>query len=46
MAEIIFLYEGQNIKIQCYKNEKMKDIFNKFIKKVQIDDNNSVYYLY
>ena len=45
MAEIIFLYEGQNIKVQCNKNEKMKDIFNKFIMKTQID-NNSVYYLY
>ena len=46
MAEIIFIYEGQYIKVQCNKNEKMKDIFNKFIKKVQIDDNNSIYYLY
>ena len=27
MAEIIFVYEGQNIKVQCNKNEKMKDIF-------------------
>ena len=26
MKEIIFIYEGQNIKIQCNKNEKMKDI--------------------
>ena len=45
MAEIIFLYEGQYIKVQCNKNEKMKDIINKFIIKAQID-NNSVYYLY
>ena len=43
MAEIIFLYEGQNIKVQYNKNENMKDIFNKFIIKAQIN-NSSVYY--
>ena len=32
-------------KVQCNKNEKIKDIINKFIIKTQID-NNSVYYLY
>ena len=45
MSEIIFLYEGQNIIIQCKKNEKMKDIFNKFLIKTQINSN-SVYFLY
>ena len=30
MMEVIFLYEDKNILIQCNKNEKMKDIFNKF----------------
>ena len=45
MMEVIFLYEGKNIIIQCNKKEKMKDIINKFIIKTNID-NNSVYYLY
>ena len=45
MTEVIFLFEGKNILIQCNKNEKLKDIINKFIIKTQVD-NNSVYYLY
>ena len=45
MIEIKFSYEGKSIPIQCNKNEKMKDIFNKIEIKLKIE-NNSVYYLY
>jgi len=43
MIEIKFIYEGRNIPMQCNKNEKMKDIFNKIEIKIK---NNSVFYLY
>ena len=39
MAEIIFNYNGNLTIIQCNKEEKMKEIFNKFILKAQIDKN-------
>ena len=31
MTEIIFMYEGFNTTIQCDMNEKMKNIFDKFL---------------
>ena len=43
MLEIKFNYNGKIIPIQCNKNEKMKDIFDKIEKEIK---NNSVYYLY
>ena len=45
MIEIKFSYEGRIIPIQCNKNEKMKDIFNKVEVKLKLE-NNSVFYLY
>ena len=47
MAEVIFNYEGNNIKIQCNINEKMKDIISKFLIKINKKDTNiTLYYLY
>ena len=47
MAEVIFSYEANNINIQCDINDKMKDIINKFLLKIEKkDDNISLYYLY
>ena len=45
MAEIIFMYEGFNTTIQCYMNEKMRSIIDKFLLKIQNKENN-LYYLY
>ena len=45
MAEAIFNYEGINTTIQCEINEKMKDIINKFLIKLEKKENN-LYYLY
>lgn len=45
MFNIHFNYEGENLVIQCQKNEKMKEIFNKFIEKRRIDIT-SVYFIY
>ena len=43
MLEIKFSYKGRIIPLQCNKNEKMKDIFDKIELKIK---NNSVFYLY
>ena len=45
MAQIEFVYNGNNVIIPCNTNEKMKDIFNRFIIKEQINEK-SIYYLY
>ena len=45
MAEIVFSYNQKDINIQCNKNEKMKDIFERFTNKSLIDKN-LIYYLY
>ena len=45
MAEVEFIYNGRNINILCNKNDKMKDIYEKFINKSKIDKN-LVCYLY
>jgi len=45
MNKVEFIYKGQPIFIACNLNEKMNDIFNKFIAKANIDKN-SIYFLY
>ena len=45
MAEVEFIYKGTNIIIHCNKNDKMKEICEKFINKAQIDKS-SIFYLY
>jgi len=45
MAEAIFNYEGNNTTIQCEINEKMKDIINRFLIKLEKKEKN-LYYLY
>ena len=37
MAEVEFIYNGGNINIHCNKNDKMKDICEKFINKSKIN---------
>ena len=47
MAEVIFNYEGTNTTIQCNLNNKMKDIIDKFLIKIdKRKDNYELYYLY
>ena len=46
MFEVIFFYEGIETKIQCNKNDKMKKIFQNFANKMNIDDINSIFFLY
>ena len=43
MEEVAFNYEGNNKIIQCNKNDKMKDIINKFMKKILINKDNLIY---
>ena len=45
MAQVIFNYEGINTVIQCDINEKMKDIINRFMIKINNKENN-LYYFY
>ena len=45
MAEAIFNYEGNITTIQCEMNEKMKDIIDRFLIKLEKKENN-LYYLY
>ena len=45
MASIEFIYNGNNIVIQCDINDRMKEIINKYILKSSIDKN-SVIFLY
>ena len=42
--EVSFCYEGLNTIIQCKENEKMKDIINRFLIKIQ--SNTNLFYLY
>ena len=47
MREVEFNYEGNNTIIQCNENDKMKDIINKFLVKINIEDNDcNLIYLY
>ena len=45
MAEVTFIYEGQKTLIQCNKNDKMKDICQKFSLKSNVQLNN-IFFLY
>ena len=45
MAEIIFIYDGQNITVQCNINQKMKDICINLSNKINADIN-SLTFLY
>ena len=45
MIQIDFMYEGRTTSIQSIKGTKMKEIFQKFELKAQLE-NNSTYYLY
>ena len=45
MMKVNFIYKGQIIPVQCTKNVKMKEIFEKFEIKANLE-NNSVFYLY
>ena len=45
MAEIVFNYKGEEITIQCLKEEKMKDIYKRYSIKSKININ-SVFFLY
>ena len=45
MSEVDYIYKTITTTIKCSKNEKMKDIFQKFVSKVNIDIN-SVNFLY
>ena len=39
MAEVVFIYEGKSIIIQCSLNEKMEDICNSLSSKIKVDIN-------
>ena len=45
MASVIFTFEGVPLTIQCSKEEKMKDICNKYLSKIN-KSINSLYFLY
>ena len=45
MAEVVFDYNGNKVTIQCQKNEKMKDIFQRFTNKINIKSN-QIFYIY
>ena len=45
MAEVEFIYKGISINIACKKNEKMKDICERFINEAK-ENKNLIYYLY
>ena len=40
MSEVVFNYEGSNTTIQCNLDDKMKDIINKFLVKINGNENN------
>ena len=46
MAEVEFIYNSAKTIIQCNKNDKMKDIFQKFKQKTDIDNNTDIFYTY
>ena len=46
MAEVIFIFNGLKIPIQCKENDKMKEICQKFSSKIGIDDINSIFFIY
>ena len=44
MSSIEFNYNGNNIIIQCNKDDKIKDIINKYILKSTIDKNAVIFF--
>ena len=44
IVEVIFQNEGMVIYIYCYNDDKMKDIFDKFFKKIKIKENEVKFY--
>ena len=46
MAEVKFTYEGNNTDVQCDINDKIKDIINNFLIKIEKKENINFYYLY
>ena len=45
-ANVLFTLYGVDLTIQCTTNDKMKDIINKFLVKIEKNDQNILYYLY
>ena len=43
MAEVLFIFEGREIIIQCDTNDRMKDIINKCVTKI---GNDNLYFIY
>lgn len=37
MSTVIFIFDGVDTKIQCLKDDKMKNIFQKFSSKIHIN---------
>ena len=46
MIEVNFIYRGNNTTIQCYSNDKIKTLMDKFIAKAEINDLNKIFFLY
>ena len=46
MIEVLFIYETQNIKIQCNIEDKLKDIAQKLKFKINEEDNNDLFFVY
>jgi predicted ATP-grasp superfamily ATP-dependent carboligase len=45
-VEVEFNYNGNMTIIQCRKDEKMEDIFNKYLLEVTNLDINKIYFIY
>ena len=45
MSSVIFLFQGNETKVQCQRTDKFKDISQRFTTKVQININ-KIYYIY
>ena len=44
MAQVEFHYKGITTTIECKVDQKIDDIFNKFISQSNINENNIIYY--
>ena len=44
MAQVEFHYKGKITTIECQEDQKIDDIFNKFISQSNINENNIIYY--
>ena len=45
-ASVLFIYNGAQTTIQCMKTNKMRNIFEKYNSKVELDKTKNYYYLY